>query len=229
MCQVPLVLDKSFLRSVPTKRLQDISKFHKILISDALTYEVAKDVDKTRAQLFSKLDAIKDEIEYIPIIGELIRFEQENCQASKRPSQGTLARNYSLISRLADCSNQLSSKQQNAVENYKFTSSDIHSSILDVIGSYFSEYSQRFAESKYKKLLDGEIRDTKFINSVIATERKNGALVPNVALFCGEWLTFRYFQVYQLFLFDIRSVIKVSMSFWVTQKWRKKFITIFTI
>lgn len=124
MCQVPLVLDKSFLRSVPTKRLQDISKFHKILISDALTYEVAKDVDKTRAQLFSKLDAIKDEIEYIPIIGELIR---------------------------------------------------------------------------------------------------------NVALFCGEWLTFRYFQVYQLFLFDIRSVIKVSMSFWVTQKWRKKFITIFTI
>lgn len=224
MSKPAIVLDKSFLYSSPKRRIEEISISYKILITDSLTYEVIKDNNNKRSRLFSKLVPIIGELAYIPIVGDLIRFEQKELLPCYKPSRYIKSRDYSVINKLADENYHLSEKEQTAIENYKSTSTELHNLVLTIIKQTFQAYSNDEAEIEYKSLLNGKIKDQKLINNIISRERQNGALVPNVEIFDENWVSYRYFQVYHLFALDIRSRYQKVDDIFNSEKTKEKIL-----
>lgn len=199
-----IVIDKSFLRSAGREEVNEIAKNHKLLICDALTYECLKDTPKNRAVLFRKLPDFGTACEYIPTVGSLIDYEIKNRVACGAPSQHIKHRDYSIYKNLCD-ENYILPKEQIRVLKNKACDFDMDSQILQTLVKWkFENYLNRPEKNEKQKFEFKVLADQDYINGVIGKASEQvGSKIPSCITFTPDWVTYRFFQAFELFSYDI--------------------------
>jgi hypothetical protein len=85
-----VVLDKSFLQASPTTYIRDLAESHRLLVSDALFYELLTTNNKVRAACFRKLPAVENPVDLLDHAGRLIRKELDTQHAAGKPSENVI-------------------------------------------------------------------------------------------------------------------------------------------
>lgn len=81
-----IVVDKSFLQGAPARRISDLASEHRLLMSDALFYELLTTTPQSRCQCFSKLPAVPNPVDLVSHVGALMRKELDTQRPSGPPS-----------------------------------------------------------------------------------------------------------------------------------------------
>lgn len=81
-----IVVDKSFLQGASGVRIRELAQSNRILMSDALFYELLTAHHEARAQCFAKFPNVQNPVDLINHAGILMRRELETGQPSGKPS-----------------------------------------------------------------------------------------------------------------------------------------------
>jgi len=81
-----IILDKSFLQGVGTPRIRELAASHRLLVSDALFYELLTTEEPVRSQCFRKFPPTENPVDLVSHIGPLVRLEISTHKPSGPPS-----------------------------------------------------------------------------------------------------------------------------------------------
>lgn len=81
-----IVLDKSFLQGAKKVRIEVLSRTHRLIVSDALFYELLTSSEPGRSRCFSKFPPIENPVDLVNHIGTLMRLEIDTHVAAGKPS-----------------------------------------------------------------------------------------------------------------------------------------------
>ncbi len=82
-----IVVDKSFLQGTAGRRVRELASEHRILMSDALFYELLTTRPDARVQCFAKFPDGPNPVDLISHAGVLMRYEMEAGTPSGKPSR----------------------------------------------------------------------------------------------------------------------------------------------
>lgn len=197
-----LVLDKSYLQGYGKEFILKQAKLYKFLFSNTLTFEVAKD-NVMRANLFGKIPPPPRCSAYIPSVARLIQSEIKSLEECGKPSEHGLQYDYSSLPRLSNPNIPLSDLQVEAINKEKeFSEKLLNEGIILLLGEVFDKYTKEQIADELAELSRGKINDFAFINNYLIAQRKAGANIPNMSCFTIKSITYRYYQVLIMFIFD---------------------------
>lgn len=81
-----VVVDKCFLQGAPKSRVLALAQTHRLLVSDALFYELLTGSEPGRSRCFAKLPQTENPVDLVSHIGVLMRKEIETQVQAGRPS-----------------------------------------------------------------------------------------------------------------------------------------------
>jgi len=80
LAKTDIVIDKSFLQGAPKDILQSLFKNHRVLMTEALFYELLTTTAIERARCFSRIPSIKNPVVLVQNVGAILRWEVRNQQ-----------------------------------------------------------------------------------------------------------------------------------------------------
>ena len=84
--QPSIVLDKCFLQGSTKGRIHELAKTHRLIVSDALFYELLTTGEPGRSRCFAKFPQVTNPVDLVSHIGALMRIEIETHCPSGKPS-----------------------------------------------------------------------------------------------------------------------------------------------
>jgi len=81
-----IILDKSFLQGTKTSRIQELAAAHRLVVSDALFYELLTAPEPGRTRCFAKFPQTENPVDLVNHIGTMMRIEIDTHLPSGRPS-----------------------------------------------------------------------------------------------------------------------------------------------
>ena len=81
-----IVIDKSFLQGTNARRIRKLAAEHRLLMSDALLYELLTTKAKSRRECFAKLPKVSNPVDLVSHVGTLIKREIDTRKPSGPPS-----------------------------------------------------------------------------------------------------------------------------------------------
>jgi len=82
-----IILDKSFLQGTKTSRIQELAAAHRLVVSDALFYELLTAPEPGRTRCFAKFPQTENPVDLVNHIGTMMRIEIDTHLPSGRPSE----------------------------------------------------------------------------------------------------------------------------------------------
>lgn len=82
-----IVLDKSFLQGSKKARIHELATTHRLVVSDALFYELLTASEPGRSRCFAKFPPVANPVDLVSHIGTLMRLEIETHRPSGKPSE----------------------------------------------------------------------------------------------------------------------------------------------
>jgi hypothetical protein len=206
-----IVVDKCFLQGTSTVRVQELATSHRLLVSDALFYELLTADGPARRKCFAKFPAEENPVDLISHVGVMMRFEIDNQTPAGKPSahrendvpfrfnDALLSEDYELP---ADA-------RRNIEEHTAQLRSDVMTYLnrVEVVPTFFPNLLSGTTDERKVAVEEAE--------RAIATP---GALLPlysnleppfgekplpPIERVCEHWAVYRYLQAQMLFALDV--------------------------
>lgn len=202
-----IIIDKCFLRGASGARVRQLASESRLLMSDALFYELMTTEEPVRSQCFRKLPPGPNPVDLVSHVGTMLRYELDHHQKSGRPSEhrenrgfifefneGLIAGDYDLPGCAQEIVKEHTDELRSDVESY-----------LDrakVITSFFPDLkatpdSRDEAESTIAQ--PGSLR--MFYQTLESPPGERP--LPPLSILTDEWAIYRFFQVQMMFAVDL--------------------------
>ena len=207
-----IVVDKSFLEGTATDRIRELATSYRLLVSDALFFELLTADVSSRKKCFSKFPPDENPVDLINHIGTLMRFEVEHKTPAGKPSTHRENQDFDFQfnSKLVSEEYELPSEAESVIEEHMAEIQSDVAAYLDraeVVPTFFPDLLSGTTERRKVAVEEAE--------EIIA---KPGMLIPFYAslksppgerslpppdMICEHWAVYRYLQVQMLFALDI--------------------------
>lgn len=210
MSKTAIVLDKCFLQSTSKAKIFELARLHRLIISDALFYELMTEIEPTRSRCFAKFLPIENPVDLVSHIGTLMRTELDSYQPAGKPSQYRELIRFQFNPLLLSTEYKLPKEAEQEISNATI---ELHMDVKLFIERAF------MTPSFFPDLLTGKQtqRDQaiKDAEQVIATpnalidfysklESPSGEKpLPSANLITQDWAIYRWLQVQLLFSLDL--------------------------
>jgi len=207
---INIVVDKSFLQGASGAHIRDLAGNHRILMSDALLYELLTTRPEARAQCFAKFPEVQNPVDLINHVGVLMRREIETGKPSGKPSLHKEEIRFIFNSALLEPEYRPPADAQEAIDEERTRLKDSVQTFLEKVAT---------VESMFPGLLSGsqEEREVAHLDAEKAIVAPN-ALQSFISQFTSppgepplppadgindEWALYRWLQVQLLFTLDV--------------------------
>lgn len=208
--QRAVVLDKSFLQGAPRSRVHALAESHRLVMSDALFYELLTGSEPGRSRCFAKLPQTDNPVDLVNHIGTLIRREIDTHKPAGRPSAHREELRFQFNPALLDGAYQLPSEAQQVIdEQFAEIKSDVVSFVerASGISSFFpsllvgSQQERAQARAKVEKAI---VAPGSLIEFYASLEPPPGQRpFPPASLIDESWALYRWLQIQFLFAVDL--------------------------
>lgn len=139
-----IVIDKSALQGMPKKCLELLFKDHRVLMTQALFYELLTTEPAERATCFRRIPAIDNPVVLVHNVGPILQWEATNQRPLLNIDDVAVAVNFNFNPGLVNEDFDLGKQQAERIENWKKEMSASVSSFAD----HCSKVTVRFPELK---------------------------------------------------------------------------------
>jgi hypothetical protein len=205
-----VVLDKNFLHGSKKTRIHDLSKTHRMIVSEALFYELLTTSERERILCFSKFPSVDNPVDLVSHIGALMRIEIETHRPSGKPSTHREQINFQFNPHLLNLKYELPEDARLAIEEQTAQlHADVQSFIerASLIESFFPNLligsdSQRFQEREQAERAIAE--PGSLLPFYASLEPPPGQVaLPPATIVNENWALYRWLQVQFLFALDL--------------------------
>lgn len=217
-----VVLDKSFLQGSKKSHIQELAASRRLVMSDALFYELLTSSEPGRSRCFSKLPQTDNPVDLVSHIGTLMRIELDTQLPAGKPSSHREQLRFRLNPALLQLDYQLPEQAQEAVEEQTAQlKSDVQLFIerAAIMNSFFPDllngsHARREgarAEAENAIAAPGALSEFYAALEPPLGERP----LPSASLVNESWALYRWLQVQFLFAIDvyIRYQGRIPQSF----------------
>lgn len=205
-----IVVDKSFLQGASSAHIKDLAENHRILMSDALFYELLTTRPEARIRCFSKFPEVQNPVDLINHVGVLMRREIETGKPSGKPSLHKEDMQFIFNSALLEPSYSPPADAQEAIDEETARLKDSVQTFLErvaTIESMFPGLLSGSQEEREAAHLEAEkaIVAPNALRSFIAqfTPPPGELPLPSADGINEEWALYRWVQVQLLFTLDV--------------------------
>lgn len=219
-----IVLDKSFLQGVSRDEIIELSKNNRLLVSDALFFEMLTTSIKNRAKCFSKFPTYENPVDLINHIGFLLRYEIDNHKKSNSPSSNKENSNYRFIFNealkdpnyvLPDYAQETISQYNDELKNDVYIFLKKANTITDLFPELLNANKQA-ARTVAENCIAKPGSLIQLISSFNAPPEENE--LPAASVINEHWAIYRYLQVQLLFAIDLYVRFNGSIPESLTEK-----------
>ncbi|BCK86524.1 hypothetical protein MIZ01_0286 [Sideroxyarcus emersonii] len=205
-----IVLDKSFLQGAKRLRIHELAASHRLVVSDALFYELLTASEPDRSRCFAKFPPIDNPVDLVNHIGTLMRIEIDTHQPAGKPSSHRESLRFQFNSRLQNTNYELPVEVQQMVDEQ---TNDLRLHVDQFVGRAAT------ANSFFPNLLVGnQAERTKARDDAERAIAEPGSLInlysnlepppgerplPPSSLVTEDWALYRWLQVQFLFGLDL--------------------------
>jgi hypothetical protein len=208
--KLAIVLDKSFLQAAPSSRMHQLAKEHRLLVTDALFYELLSNGDD-RAICFAKFPKVDNLVDLVMHVGGYLKKEIVTRKPAPRPSESIVKDRFQFNVALLDKDYELPEESLRALRDKKL---EVEHDMLALIAlakrmptwfpTVFSgsqaERDAARAGAKNRIARDGDAL-LDFYGSIRTP--KGMRRFPPKQYLNETWALFRWFQVKMLFALDL--------------------------
>lgn len=210
MSTTAIVLDKCFLQGSKKERIHELAESHRLVVSDALFYELLTGGEPGRSRCFAKFPATENPVDLVNHIGTLMRIEIDTQRPAGKPSKHRESMRFQFNPRLLNAEYELPAEAQQAIDEQ---TRDLHSDVRSFIArasamdSFFPNLligSQ--AERVHARAAAEEaVAEPGTLNSFYASLKPppGERPLPSVKLVTKDWALYRWLQVQFLFGIDL--------------------------
>lgn len=205
-----VVLDKCYLQGAPTEEVRELSRSHRLVMSDALFYELLTGDEPGRSRCFAKLPQTENPVELVNHVGTLIKLEIATHRPAGKPSTHREDIGFKLNPELRTGSYQLPLEAQTAIsEQLEQLRSDAESFVekARTINSFFPELliGDREAQSNARVKAEQAIVEPRAIKEFYAQFESPdiSTTFPPSEDVDESWAIYRWIQVQMLFGLDM--------------------------
>lgn len=205
-----IILDKCFLQGTSATRIRELAAIHRLLVSDALFYELLTSEEPGRSRCFSKFPPGENPVDLVSHIGPLMRSEIDTHKPSGPPSLHRENWRFQFNPSLVNPGYQIPEEASLAIEEHA-------AELRSDVGSFMQK--AKLVPTFFPALLSGSQgnRDSARSNAEAAIASP-GALMdlysnltpppgerplPPRALVSENWAVYRWLQVQMLFALDL--------------------------
>jgi hypothetical protein len=207
-----IVVDKSYLQGVPTSTVRELAATARLLVSDALFYELLTTDLEARKQCFSKFPPENNPVDLVGHIGPLMRMEISTQKRSGKPSQHreNSGFDFRFNSALLDDDYVLPPRAVKAIEEHtRELQSDVRSYIerVSLVPTFFPDLLKGTTADRKARVTAAEEaiaspRSLLPFYSSLEPPPGESALPPGDVI-DESWALYRWLQVQLLFAVDV--------------------------
>lgn len=210
MLRSSIVIDKCFLQGSKTDRIHELARSKRLLVSDALFYELLTDSEPSRSRIFAKFPPGLNPIDFVSHVGELMSYEINHQRASGKPSAHRIDVKFEFNRALATGGYELPIAAQSAIqEKSDEIRADVESSIdlARTIPKFFpdlltgSQADQLSQRQEAEALVASRDSFREFYASLESPDKERP--FPPVDLVDQNWAIYRWLQIHFLFALDL--------------------------
>lgn len=218
-----IVLDKSFLQGSKKARIHELAETHRLVVSDALFYELLTAREPGRSRCFAKFPPVANPVDLVNHIGTLMRLEIETHRPSGKPSEHREQLRFEFNPRLVNPEYELPEEARLGIEEHTAQlRADVESFIgrASLIESFFPNLlagcdSQQLQERTNAERAIAEPGSLlPFYASLEPVPGQNP--LPSATVVSENWALYRWLQVQLLFSLDLyvryRGKVPESLS-----------------
>lgn len=205
-----IVLDKSFLQGAKTSRIRELAAAHRLVVSDALFYELLTAPEPGRSRCFAKFPSTENPVDLVSHTGTLMQIEIDTHSRCGKPSEHREKLLFQFNPRLVSADYVLPDEARVAVEEQTTQLRSDVSGFLEqvaLVPTFFpnlltgSSAGQKLAHAEAERAL-GE--PGALIPFYSALEPPPGQKpFPSPHLVSEKWAVYRWLQVKLLFAVDV--------------------------
>jgi hypothetical protein len=224
-----IVLDKSFLQGATMARMRELAASHRLLMSDALFYEMLSNPE-TRRSCFVKFPAVENPVDVVLHVGGYLKTEIQRRKPAPRPSQRIERSRFVFNVALLDDDYELPAegKQVMAEQEAELARSiaflrEIALQMPDFFPDAFAGSGSAFA---FRAAEAAVTTDAEALIEFYGTLRspKGHRRLPPKRLLTPEWALFRWLQVHFLFALDLFRRYGLRLAGEITPELHKKVV-----
>ena len=218
-----IILDKSFLQGSKASRIHELATTHRLVVSDALFYELLTSSEPGRSRCFAKFPPVENPVDLVSHIGTLMRLEINAHAPCGRPSEHREQLVFNFNPRLVNADYLLPEKARANVEKQTAELRSEVKAFVEQVGTIRSflpnlltgtDAYQRAANADAERAL---VEPRALIPFYSQLEPPSGEKVwPTPELVSEEWAIYRWLQVKLLFALDVyvryRGVVPQVLS-----------------
>ena len=205
-----IILDKCFLQGTSAARIRELAASRRLVVSDALFYELLTSDEPARSRCFGKFPPVENPVDLVSHIGPLMRLEMETHRPSGSPSTHRENWRFQFNPALVTSDYEVPESGRVAIEEH---SQELRSDVLSFIER------ARLTPTFFPNLLEGSQPERKqaradaesaiadpgsllpFYSSLEPPEGEKP--LPPAHLVSEEWALYRWLQVHMLFGVDL--------------------------
>lgn len=201
-----IVLDKSYLYGVSSRKMADLCSSYQVLMPEALFYELLTADPENRAKCFANLPDIDNPLVLVKNVGFIFRAEVEKKVPFADIKDVSVNIRYFFNRNLTNPDNNFSNEQKQSISKWR---TDINSRIEDfkqkaaVVSGWFPKVKDFKAGSNPQPIKEAKLmvcRDSNVVRKIYDQIRHDS--FPATETVDERWALFREIQVYVLAALD---------------------------
>ncbi|WP_345812575.1 hypothetical protein AAGS40_00900 [Paraburkholderia sp. PREW-6R] len=205
-----IVVDKCFLQSSKTSRIHELAASHRLLVSEALFYEMLTTSEPARSRCFAKFPPIDNPVDLVSHIGTLMRIEIDTHRSAGKPSAHRVQVQFQFNPKLLNAGYELPATAEEAIqEQFHELRNDSESMLTRALSmqSFFPSLLTGTQAERVQAKEEAELlicQPGTLLQFYSALESPPGERrLPPVDLVTDEWAIYRWLQVQFLFALDL--------------------------
>ncbi|HET7675544.1 MAG TPA: hypothetical protein VFL54_08480 [Gammaproteobacteria bacterium] len=205
-----VILDKSFLQGASGDCIRALAETHRLVVSDALFYELLTAPEPGRSRCFAKFLPTENPVDLVSHIGELMRFEMDNRVCCGKPSAhrealrfkfnpALMAPDYILPAAGLQAVEEETARLRADVESFLERASMVPTFFPDLLKGSTTQQKSAQAEAEQALAAPGSLMA--FYSSLEPPAGEKP--LPPAHLVSEDWAVYRYLQVQMLFALDV--------------------------
>lgn len=210
--KTPIVVDKSYLQGVSTSSVRKLAGTTRLLVSDALFYELLTTKLEARKRCFSKFPPENNPVDLVSHIGHLMRMEINTKKRSGKPSQHLVNKDFDFRfnSALVEDAYELPPEAVSVIEGHtRKLQGDVRSYLerVSLIPTFFPDLLKGSTECRKAATESAEkaiVARGSLLPFYSNLEPPPGeTALPPADLVDESWALYRWLQVQLLFTLDV--------------------------
>ena len=205
-----IILDKCFIQGAKKSRIHELAAKHRLLVSDALFYELLTSSEPGRSRCFAKFPQTENPVDLVNHVGTLMRIELDTHRSAGKPSThreemrfkfnpNLLNPNYELPADAQEVVDAQTADLQADVKLFIERASETANLAPNLLTGRQEERLEARAEAEQAITAPGSL--SKFLTSLDPPPGERP--LPSAGLITEDWALYRWIQVQFLFSVDL--------------------------